>query len=200
MPNADPHVPSAGSGGSEQSAQGAPAEPAAAPASASPTAADSAHTHERVEWFREMVTMALYVGLSLLAVLVALPPGTQLSDANLALTLLVTAIALLFAHQLAFRLSTRLVNQGLLDDTGRRLLSAQLVGGVAVAVVAAAPVFFFGPSGIRISELLLLAFVGLTGYKVARSVPTSRLRALAYVALVGVAVLGVLLLKASIGH
>jgi peptidoglycan/LPS O-acetylase OafA/YrhL len=66
------------------------------------------HDDERKEWLREAVTMALYVSLSLLAVLVALPPGSSLgNDRHLALTILITAVALLLAHQVAFRLSTR---------------------------------------------------------------------------------------------
>lgn len=116
------------------------------------------------------------------------------------LTILVTAIALLLAHQLAFRMSTRLVNRGLLDDAGRRLLAAQLAGGLATAVVAALPVLLFGAEGVVVSELLLLAFVAMTGYRTARSVPTSRTRALGYVAVIIVAVIGVLLVKSLVGH
>lgn len=152
------------------------------------------------EWVHEAVTMALYVGLSLLAVLVALPPGTHLSETDLAVTVLMTAVALLLAHAVAFRLSSRLVNKGLLDDAGRRLLAAQLVGGLATAVVASVPVFLLGPDGIRVSEFLLLAFVAATGYRAARSVPASRTRALAYVGFLVLVVLAVLFVKSLVGH
>lgn len=144
--------------------------------------------------------MALYVGLSLLAVLVAQPPDSTLSESDLWLTILITAIALLLAHQVAFRLSSRLVNKGLLDPTGLKLLGAQTIGGLGAAVVAALPVLILGPSGIRVSEFLILAFVAATGYRAARSVPTSRLRALLYVGFLVVVVMVVLFVKSLVGH
>lgn len=162
--------------------------------------AEPSHDLERKEWLREAVTMALYVSLSLLAVLVALPPGTNLADRHLAGTILVTAVALLLAHQVAFRLSTRLINKGLLDDAGRRLLSAQVTGGLVTGVVAAAPVFLFGARALRLTEFLVLAFVAATGYRAARSVPTSRTKALGYVAFVVVVVLAVLFVKSLVAH
>jgi hypothetical protein len=162
--------------------------------------AEADSDEQQRELLREAVTMALYVSLSLLAVLVALPPGAQLSEANPAFTVLVTAVALLFAHAVAFRLSSRLVNKGLLDDVGRKLLAAQLAGGLATAIVASVPVFLLGPDGIRVSEFLLLAFVAATGYRAARSVPTSRTRALAYVGLLVLVVLAVLFIKTLVGH
>lgn len=155
---------------------------------------------ERLEWWREAVTMALYVSLSLLAVLVALPPGSSLSETDLGLTVLVTAVALLLAHQVAFRLSSRLVNRGLLDDEGRRLLTAQVAGGLGAAAVASLPVFLLGPDGIQLSEFLLLLFVAATGYRAARSVPTSRTRAFGYVAFLVLVVLAVLFVKSLVGH
>lgn len=165
-----------------------------------PTTIELDTDEHRREWLREAVTMALYVSLSLLAVLVALPPGQQLSETDLALTVLVTSIALLFAHAVAFRLSSRLVNKGLLDDVGRKLLAAQLAGGLATAVIASAPVFLLGSAGIRISEFLLLAFVAVTGYRAARSVPASRTRSLAYVGVLVLVVLAVLFVKSLVGH
>lgn len=164
--------------------------------------ADDAPAHDETssEWLREAVTIALYVSLSLLAVLVALPTGTTESGEHLGRTVLLTAVSLLLAHQVAFRLSTKLVNRGLLDEAGRRLLTAQLAGGLSVAVVASLPVFVLGPDGIRWSELLLLAFVAATGYRAARSVPTSRAKALSYVGFLVVVVIGVLLVKSLAGH
>lgn len=157
-------------------------------------------TQQQLEWWRETVTMALYVSLSVLAVLVALPEYTHETSSDLGLTVLMTGVALLVAHQVAFRLSSKLVNQGLLDDHGRRLLSAQLVGGLAAAAVAALPIFLFGEAGVVISELLVLVFVAATGYRVARSVPTSRKRALVYVSFLTLVVLGVLFVKSLVGH
>ena len=144
--------------------------------------------------------MALYVGLSLLAVLVAQPPDSTLSESDLWLTILITAIALLLAHQVAFRLSSRLVNKGLLDPTGLKLLGAQTVGGLGAAVVAALPVLILGPSGVRVSEFLILAFVAFAGYRAARMVPTSRVRALLYVGFLVAVVIVLLFVKSLVGH
>ena len=154
----------------------------------------------RRDWFHEAITMALYVGLSLLAVLVAQPPNASPSESEVWLTILITAVALLLAHQVAFRLSSRLVNKGLLDPSALRLLAAQSAGGMSVAVVAALPVLVWGSSGIRVSEGLILAFVAVTGYRAARLVPTSRGRALLYVGLIVVVVIGVLVVKGLVSH
>ncbi len=157
-------------------------------------------SREAREWVREAVTMALYISLSLLAVLVALPKASTAESTDLWLTILLTAVALLLAHQLAFRISTRLVNKGLLDASGVKLLGAQLIGGLMAAVAAALPVLIFGPQAVRASELVLLLFVAATGYRAARSVPASRGRALMYVASVVVAVMVVLFVKSLVGH
>jgi hypothetical protein len=158
------------------------------------------YSEEAREWLREAVTMALYISLSLLAVLVALPRASTAESDDLWLTILLTAVALLFAHQLAFRISTRLVNKGLLDAAGVKLLGAQLIGGLIAAVAAALPVLVFGSEAVRASELILLLFVAATGYRAARSVPASRLRALMYVGVVVVGVIAVLFLKSLVGH
>lgn len=144
--------------------------------------------------------MALYVGLSLLAVLLAQPTDTAESESDLWLTILLTAVGLLLAHQVAFRLSSRLVNKGVLDPAGLRLLAAQSAGGCCAAVVAALPVLILGSSGIRVSVALILGFVALTGYLAARQVPTSRMRALAYVGFVVLLVLAVMVVKGLVGH
>ena len=164
------------------------------------TTAPLASQKSRRDWFHEAITMALYVGLSLLAVLVAQPPNASPSESDLWLTILITAVALLLAHQVAFRLSSRLVNKGLLDPTALRLLAAQSAGGMCVAVVAALPVLVWGTSGIPVSEGLILAFVAATGYRAARLVPASRPRALFYVGLVVVVVIGVLVIKGLVAH
>jgi hypothetical protein len=157
------------------------------------------HRRERL---REGVTMALYVSLSLLAVLVALPPSLDPGAvARPALTLLLTSLGLILAHVLAFRLSARLVHHGALPAAQLELLAAQLAGGLAVTAVAVVPVLFLGgPAGVRAAEWLLLAFVAAVGYLAARSVPVSRPRALAYVAAVVVLALGVLWVKSLVRH
>lgn len=142
--------------------------------------------------------MALYVGLSLLAVLVALPVRAAAEEVGL--TVLFTAVGLLLAHQVAFRLSTQLVNRRLLDEAGRRLLGAQLLGGLAVAVLAALPVFLLGATGIWVAEFLLLALLVAAGYIAARGAGRSAARAIGYVVVLVVVVALVLLVKSLVGH
>ena len=152
------------------------------------------------EVIREGTTMALYISLSQLAVLTALPAGSG-ADENLWWLILATSIGLVLAHQVAFRMSARLVSDGSrLDKDAPVLLRAQLLGGAAVTALAVLPVLVFGPSALRWSIGLLLAFVMIVGYLVARSTPTSRWRALAYVVFVALVVVGVLVVKTAVAH
>jgi hypothetical protein len=162
-------------------------------------AGDVSHVHERM---REGVTMALYISLSLLAVLVAQPtslaPGASESPA---LAIVLTSVGLIVAHWLAFRLSTRLVHRGQVSAASVELIGAQLIGGLAVTVVAVIPVLLIGGfGGVLAAELLLLAFIAVVGYVAARSVPLSRPRALAYVAAVVALALVVLWIKGLVHH
>jgi hypothetical protein len=157
------------------------------------------HAHERIH---EAVTMALYISLSLLAVMVAQEASVDRSVSRIhALEIVLTSIGLMLAHQLAFQLSTRMVHGGQLSPASVELLGAQLIGGLAATVVAVTPVLLFGgPGGLLTSELLLLAFIAGVGYVAARSVPLSRPRALAYVAVVVVLALAVLWVKGLVHH
>jgi hypothetical protein len=132
------------------------------------TASATQHDSDRI---REGVTMALYIGFSLLAVLLATPTDyVDDSRVRVAMTLALTGAGLLLAHQLAFRLSTRLLNRGVLDEDTVRALGAQALGGLGVAAVAVAPVLIIGGrTGILVSQLLLLALVGAVGFLTARS-------------------------------
>jgi hypothetical protein len=146
--------------------------------------------------------MALYVGLSLLAVMVALPlPDSPRESATPALTIALTALGLILAHVIAFRVSTRLTHGGQLPPESLELLSIQLVAGAGVTVLAMAPVLLFGaPNGVIVSELVLLGLVATFGYAAARAVPLSRTRAMLYVAGVVIATLVVLVIKNAIPH
>jgi hypothetical protein len=137
----------------------------------------------RTERIREGVTMALYIALSLLAVMFALPANlAEAAGASHAGVLFVTAIGLLIAHQLAFRLSARLAH-GKLASEHLELLAAQLIGGLAVTLVAVAPVLLIGgQAGLLVSELALIAFIAVVGYIAARGIPLSRGRALLFTA------------------
>lgn len=137
----------------------------------------------RAERIREGVTMALYIALSLLAVMFALPSAFPADDpASHAGVLFVTSIGLLIAHQLAFRLSARLAH-GKLASEHLELLAAQLIGGLAVTAVAVVPVLVLGDqAGLFVAELALIAFIAVVGYIAARGIPLSRPRALLFVA------------------
>lgn len=169
--------------------------------SASGSGHESGADSLRAEIWREGVTMALYISLSQLAVMTALPTAVAVQDEELALTTLLTSVGLILAHQVAFRMSSRLVAPGSkLQPEAPRLLRAQLVGGGVVTLLAVLPIWLFGPGAYRISIALLLAFVMAVGYFVARSTPVSRPRALAYVIFVGVIVVGVLAVKSLVHH
>lgn len=127
--------------------------------------------------------MALYIALSLLAVMFALPASvSSAAGASHAGILFVTSIGLLIAHQLAFRLSARLAH-GTLPSEHAELLAAQLIGGLAVTLVAVIPVLLIGSAtGLLIAELALITFIAVVGYIAARGIPMSRARALLYMA------------------
>lgn len=159
------------------------------------------HEREKSEVWREGITMALYISLSQLAVMTAWPKAEASADSKLALTVALTTIGLILAHQVAFRMSSRLVAPGsTLEPIAPRILRAQLLGGGLVTVLAVLPILLFGPEAYSWSIALLLLFVMAVGYLVARSRPSSRLRSLTYVFFVALIVIGVLLVKSLVGH
>ena len=168
----------------------------------SPSAANGPVRSHEQELQREAVTMALYVGLSLLAVMVALPKDVApASSDSPAAVLFFTSLGLLFAHQLAYRVSARLAHRGQLLSEHVELLAAQLVGGLAVTGIAVVPVVFVdGPAGVLISELLLIAFIAVVSYVAARAVPVGRLRALGYAAGIIALTLVVLWIENLVDH
>ncbi|HEY6609488.1 MAG TPA: hypothetical protein VI277_09860 [Candidatus Limnocylindria bacterium] len=147
---------------------------------------------------QEAVTMALYVGISLLAVLVGIPTSSLTEPIRL---VLFTSLGLLLAHVIAFRLSARLMHHGLLVGEHVRLLGAQIAGGLAVTALAVAPVLLLPDEiGLPVSELALLGLVAGTGYVAARMIPLSRTRAVLSVLGLVAATLAVLWIKALVGH
>jgi hypothetical protein len=136
---------------------------------------------EQTEVWREGITMALYISLSQLAVMTAMPAQEASANTKLALTVALTTVGLVLAHQVAFRMSSRLV------APGSRLEPL-------------APILICGPDAYLWSIGLLLLFVMVVGYLVARSAPYSRLRSLIYVLVVAVIVIGVLAVKSLVNH
>jgi hypothetical protein len=155
----------------------------------------------RKEFIREAVTMALYLSLSLLAVLLAIPTSSNGSVQDPVGLIFLTAVGLLVAHLLAFAISSRLVTRGMLDAQARLIALAQIVGGAVVVVLVMLPMLFFdAPTSVQIGQALLLTFVAAVGYLAARQSQVSRFRSLVYVGVVVVSVLVVLGLKAAVGH
>jgi hypothetical protein len=149
----------------------------------------------------EGFTMALYVSLSLLAIMMAMPPLEPDEAAyELVRLLLFTCIGLILAHLLAFRLSARMVHGGSLPQESREAIGAQVAGGLAVTVLAVAPVLVFGAIGALVSEAILLGLVVLAGWIVATKAGLSRTRRAGYVAMVVIGVVVVLVVKGVAGH
>jgi heme/copper-type cytochrome/quinol oxidase subunit 4 len=134
---------------------------------------------------RYAVEMALYVALSLLAVEVALPRDMEEHETvSVATTLAITAVGLLAAHWLAFRVSARLESGGLLSREQLSILGAQLAGGAAVVMLTVVPILVLPPpTGLFASQLTLLTVIAGVAYAAAR--PTaSRTRSTMYSAAV----------------
>jgi hypothetical protein len=143
----------------------------------------------------EGVTMALYVAVSLLALLTALPES--LSDESSVLrTILGTTLGLALAHWLAFRVSSLFVGHGVLEPAARRSLGVQALAAAGVGAVAAAPLLIGpGPAALGISRLLLAGVIGLFAYGVSIQAQPSRLRGLVYALVVVVIALTVAIVK-----
>ncbi len=145
--------------------------------------------------------MALYISISLLAVLLALPRNLESVAEHPAELVVVTGIGLIVAHLAAFTLASRMVSAGKLTTRARDLVGAQLTGGLAVTAIALVPLLILdGYNAIVAAELVLLALVVAVGYRVARLAQLSRVRTALYIGGVVVIVLAVLWLKGLGAH
>jgi hypothetical protein len=164
--------------------------------------ADEPEARHRRELLREGVTMALYIGISLVAVMLALPAefGPEGSGTP-ALTIFLTAMGLLVAHVVAFRLSTRFTHGGELPAAQAQLVGAQVAGGLIVTGIAVVPVILLPePASILVSELLLIGLIAGVGYATARASQLGHGHALAYSAAAVVIALAVLWIKSLVPH
>jgi hypothetical protein len=135
------------------------AMPAPSPgAGATPT--DSAGAEAR----REAYTTALYVAICLLAVLIALADRPDRAHLSAFKLIWGTTIGLALAHWFAFRVSARLVGAGTFGRRDAEAAAAQLVGALAVAVLATVPVVVL-PAGseLDVVRLLLAGFIAAWG-------------------------------------
>jgi diaminopimelate decarboxylase len=153
------------------------------------------------ERVREGMTMALYLSLSLLAVMVAFEDPTHPDTPNLVQLVFVTALGLMLAHLLAFRMSARFVAQGRRTAEATGLVVAQVLGAFVVTALATVPLIVLGPvPGLVVSEFALLALITGVGYISGRASGYSRVRSLLYVAGVILLTLVVLEVKALAHH
>ena len=160
------------------------------------------HVRHRRLLSLELFASALYMALVLLAALVVLPVEQLPADETVVALLIGTAVGLVAAHWLAFRLAAHLTEEGGSSPrTAAQEAGAQVAGGLAVALVAAVPfVVADGQSALRGSLLLLAALPALTGLAIGRLRGRSWLRSGVFAALVLAAALLVVLVKTALGH
>ena len=157
--------------------------------------------HHRV-LFRELLASAMYVALVLLAALIAVPHDRLPPDGDIVRLMIGTAVGLLLAHWLAFRLAARITAEdGGWSPSAAQEAGAQLTGGFAVALVASVPfVVLEGAAAVAVSMLLLASLPAVTGVLIARLRERSWAYALTRGAVVLVVAVGVVALKSAVGH
>lgn len=133
---------------------------------------------DRVEAFREAMTMTLYVSIVLLATLAALPSAEEGGDGHgdgvhgLGLVGLIwgTTIGLALAHWFAFRLTARGFGGGTVSKKDVQIGLAQIAGAALVAVLCTIPVLVVGDAGeIQVTTFVPALVVGVAGFFVARA-------------------------------
>jgi hypothetical protein len=132
----------------------------------------------RRELAREAVTMALYVSITLLAALVAVPDDDVPGTLRTAALIWGGAAGLALAHWLAFDIGARLFESAHLDRLHRLGGPVSLAAALAVALVTTVPILL-APDDIA-SELAItiLAFIlGAAGFAVGRRSGAGLLRA-----------------------
>jgi hypothetical protein len=128
---------------------------------------------------RESITMGLYITISLLAVLTALPHGV--TTGAVALTVVWgTTLGLTLAHWLAFQLTARLFAGAELSPHDRMAAVGQALAAVGVAAVASVPLILYARAGLVLARTLLAGLVGLVAFGAARRHGASVGRALIY--------------------
>jgi hypothetical protein len=170
-------------------------------ASSTPSTTTTTETSGSNPAAREFYSAALYMALVLLAALVALPVERLPDDQVLIATLIGTAVGLILAHWLAFRLASHLTEGGFSAASAAEEAGAQIAGGVAVALVASAPfVLLDGATALRIALLLLAAMPALTGLAIARMRGRRWLSSTITAAVVFAIAVVIVEIKAAVGH
>lgn len=151
---------------------------------------------------REFFAAALYMALVLLAVLVAVPSERVPSDESVVALLIGSAIGLMLAHWLAFRLAAHLTEEGgFAAQSAAREAAAQIGGGLAVATLAAIPFLLLdGQAALTGALVVLAALPAMTGLAIARLRGRSWLSSLVAAAVVLVLAVVIVLVKEALGH
>jgi hypothetical protein len=150
----------------------------------------------------ETTTMALYLAISVLALLAALPHGDGgVTDAVVG-TVWGTIAGLTLAHLLAFRLSGKLLGGGWLDRAEVLAIAGQVLAAVGVALLVSVPLWWSsGTQAVAYARLLLAAMIGVFAFGVAIQQHPSRFRAGLYAVVVVAISLGVAIVKNRLaGH
>lgn len=151
---------------------------------------------------REFLAAALYMAMVLLAGLVVVPTESLPSDWTIVAAMLGTAVGLIVAHFLAFRLASHLSDaSGTWPGSAAQEAGAQVLGGLAVAAVGAVPFLLLdGTPALRVSLFALAAMPAVVGLGIARSRGRSWLSSALFTAAVLALALGVVLLKSALAH
>jgi hypothetical protein len=164
-------------------------------------------THElfdeitRRELAREAVTMALYVAITLLAALIAIPSDDVPGTLHTAARIWGGAAGLALAHWLAFDVGARLFQTAHLDRLHRWGGPAALVAALAVAVVTTIPLLV-APEDIASETAIcvLASILGLAGFAVGRRSGAGLVRALIGAGILLVIAGVVVTIKIAIDH
>ena len=154
---------------------------------------------------REFSAAALYMALVLLAALVAVPVDRLPDDADLVATMAGTAIGLVLAHWLAFRLAAHLTAEGGFGAASAAreagFLTDEALYREMEALVASVPYLVLdGEDALSFTLVLLAALPALTGLAIARLRGRSWVESVITAGIVfGTAVL-VVVVKVTLGH
>jgi hypothetical protein len=150
----------------------------------------------------ETTTMALYLAISVLALLAALPHGDGgVTDAVVG-TIWGTIAGLTLAHLLAFRLSGKLLGGGWLDRAEVLAIVGQVLAAIGVALLVSVPLWWSsGTQAVAYARLTLVAMIGVFAFGVAIQQHPSRFRAGLYAVVVVAISLAVAIVKNRLaGH
>ena len=149
---------------------------------------------------REITTVALYLAIVLLALLLGLGQGT--SQGREVILIWETAIGLGIAHLFVVRLSAIVASGGRLDAEELWIDFAVGVAVAAVAGVATIPYVVWSDTGDAgtAAGVWLMGLIGVAAYAGTRRAGASRLRSLMLAALGLVSAASVVFIKYSISH